>query len=287
MIWNEVRDRMDLINTSNIITIAGWIAGPLIGTIIAIVSRRRTERLERVLAWAVVTEAEVIKKEVGQSLPVKISVGGKEEDSLSTIRVQIGSSGYKPLEALDVVVRFGEQSRVVHSKILPGPSKEFQKKLAINSRVDGGEELCVVTLPFLNLGQSVVLEFMVAAYRAGCVAVDCAEKGVEVKKTSAVRFEAALLPPGKPIALIWQAFGFSYDETPETLRQIAEELRELRRAFDARSRGAQAAQSLTKPSTEATPSGDNQGKEPVLAAQQPAAPDGAASLAPLGTAPHG
>jgi hypothetical protein len=244
---------MDPLNTSNIVTIAGWIVGPFVGTVIAIVSRRRSERLERVLAWAVVTEAEIIKREIGESLPVKVSVGGKEEDSLSIIRVQIGSSGYKALEVLEVVIRFGERSRLVHSKILPNVSKEFEKKISVASGQDGDDYTCAVRLPFLNIGQSVLLEFMVANYKIGDVAVDCAEKGMEVRKTSPVRFEAALLPPGKPIALIWQAFGFSYDETPEILRQIAEELRELRRVLGRRDPEVKSIVALTTPQSATVP----------------------------------
>jgi hypothetical protein len=179
----------------------------------------------RVLRWALESENDVIPKELSQTLgiPVLLQVGAENPPSIGTVRIKLISGGNEIIDKFDTVVKFNKAAKILKVRTT-ADNGEFENKIGAQPQGNA----CTVAFPFFNPGESVDLEFVVSGYEMGSVSVSAAAAGLRVERRdpSKVRmtaFETAFA------SVSFHAMGVSYDPKADSLKEIAKELRRIRR----------------------------------------------------------
>ena len=189
------------------------------GVVIPYLTRKRT-----ILAWAVVSETELVPRELSQTLgvPVVIKVGEAQPASLASVTIRLGSAGNEPIKDLDVAIRFGKAAKILNVR----SSSEFGEygKFVRRKLEDEGYR---VEADFLNPKHYFELEFLLSDYETGSVDVDSSAQGLYLKRSDPSRWElsSSLL---KSIRFSFLGM-VDYEPSANSMAQIAEELKTIRR----------------------------------------------------------
>ena len=83
--------------TRDLLTIIGWPVSCLLSIFAGGWLIPRLTKKKKILLWAVVTEGELISKDIHQdlSLPVSIQVGGATRESLSLVTIRLGTLNHR------------------------------------------------------------------------------------------------------------------------------------------------------------------------------------------------
>jgi hypothetical protein len=186
-----------------------------------IIPRLTTKR--KLLDWAILDESDLFPKELTAALgvPVRVLVGGGEQDSLSRVHVRLGGGGSEIIENTAAVVRFNKGCRILHAR----PIKELGE-FSQHVRWSSEEHSCRFELDFLNPRQVLDLEFLLSGYEPAAVEVDASAAGLEVRRRESGRWE---MPTSFLQGIALNLMGIHYDPSVAQMRNIAEELRGLRR----------------------------------------------------------
>lgn len=209
-------------STSDWIQVASWIVTFILGVAAAIIAQRLTTK-KKIVAWALLSENDLFPREISADLgvPVRVLVGSSEQDSLSSVRVRIGGGGDEVVENVSLAVNFNQSSIILQVRPVDDLG-EFAKYV----RWEIKENSCRIQADFLNPGKRIELEFLVSGYETSSVNVDLAAPGVELRRRDPTRWD---VPTSWLQGFTLQLMGIRYDPTAATMREIAEELRGLRR----------------------------------------------------------
>lgn len=170
------------------LTIAGWIVTFVLGIAATIVTQTML-RKRKMFDWVVSDETNLSPHidPAKAPVPVKILVGGREEDSLHSVTVRLRNSGNVELENIAARISFGANARVVHWK--------FANDLglwegAVSTEITDAAAL--VRFKHINVGQDLTLNFLVSSYQAGNTVVDMSELGVQLRQIREVATISAL-----------------------------------------------------------------------------------------------
>lgn len=182
----------------------------------------RLTRKRKVLSWAVVSENDLIPRELQASLsvPVSISVGSQALASLTSVSLKIGSSGNEVVENQRVVVTVNQKASILYFKPSE-PLGEFAQHFK------GASDGHSATLEFshLNPGQSFEFEFLLSDYEQGTISVDAAGPGLTVRRADPSAWN---LPDTIFRGMSLSLMGIRYDPQVSTMAEIASELKALR-----------------------------------------------------------
>ena len=203
----------------------GWGVTFLLGIISGGLIIPRLLAKRKLLAWTA-SESDLIPKRMSEvaGIPISIRVGKEEILSLSVVTLHIGNVGNDVVEKFTVNVQFNPECKVLAVRI-PGEIGAYQDK--IKWKVEG--KIVKVDFDFINTGSSFEFEYILAAYEPGAVDVDCAAPNVVIKRQSGSRLQAELTK--SLLGVSWGMLGFSvkYDPTAAAMKEVAEEIRGLRR----------------------------------------------------------
>ncbi|MCY1045610.1 hypothetical protein OV208_30120 [Corallococcus sp. bb12-1] len=211
--------------TKDYISIAIPIASFLLGILSGGIIIPRLTAKRKILAWAVVSENEIIPKEMAQSLgiPVTIMVGQENPTSLTTVNVKLGNNGNDIIENTTIAITSNTESKILNTRIRT--SGEFEKR----TKTAHNENVCSVTFEFLNPEHSVDVELLISNYSPGSTTVDAAAPGVILRRQEVTHWN---LSTPFFISLAFPLLGLKYN--PEgnpgslALQDIVKELRSLR-----------------------------------------------------------
>lgn len=206
------------------IVITGWFVTFILGVLSAVIVLRLT-RKRKVVAWASLSENEIVPKQLSETLriPVVLLVGSEKPASLSTVQVRIGSGGNEPIERLEISISFNPGGLILNVRALDDLG-EYGKHVAWIP----DQNVCRLKLDFLNPGTILDMEFLVSDHESGSLDVDLAAPGVELIRRRAPTIWDAIVPISlKGIGL--DLMGVRYDPSVESLNHIAAELKSIRR----------------------------------------------------------
>lgn len=209
--------------TRDALTIIGWPISCILSILAGGILVPKLTRKRKILSWAVISENDLIPKDLQTSLsvPVKIEVGGAPLKSLCSVSIKIGNSGNEVIENQTASISVGSSAKVLYFK--PSESMgEFAKHFTAST--DG----IVTTLHFdyLNPDQSIELEFLLSDYEQGTINFDAAGPGLTLRRTelSSWNMSTSIL---RSVSL--SLMGIKYDPSVSSMSEIAAELKSLRR----------------------------------------------------------
>lgn len=215
-------------DTKELLTIVGWPVSCILSIIAGGWVTPRLIKKRKTLVWAVVSESELIPKELHSSLslPVSIQVGGVTPKSLSLITIRLGNGGNEVVEKIAPAITFNSAASALYVK----PQEdlgEFQKC------VEGVIESDRVRVAFshINPGDDYEFELLLSDYELGSIGVDLAAAGVDVVRRDASRWE---LPVSTLRGIGLSFFGVRYAPEVAIMATIATELKAMRRMFQQR-----------------------------------------------------
>lgn len=208
------------------IPVIGWFVSFVTGILTGgfIVPRLVAKR--KIIAWSVLSESDIIPKEISDRLgvPVTIQVGPDKPSSLSLVRVRIGNSGNDVVEDAGISVRFNDACDVLNVRPI-SKMGEYEHILKWTDKDNSRLNTRRLSAQFLNPGTSFDFEFLLSGYEPQSAVVDSAVKGVQLKRRDALRWDvdhSFLSGIGFGIA------GISYSPATSAMHQVVEELRALR-----------------------------------------------------------
>ncbi len=208
-------------NTRDILIMSGWIITFFFGIVATLITQRYSKE-RKVLSWTVSSESDVLSGNTMSALsgafgvPLKILVDGKDEPSISTVRLKIANTGNTELKKIKLHFNFGDLA-TAHVGQIVGEVGVYKDELKMSR--DGNK--AEIEINYINKGQSFEVEFLVGKYIRGDVCVDMAAPGVEFKQADKVQLEAALTRVGVEIMSIGLP-GISYNKTYQTSNLINE-----------------------------------------------------------------
>ncbi len=204
----------------------GWVVTFILGIISGGIVIPKLTRKRKIIDWAVLSESDVIPKELSKTLgvPVTITVGDKQPNSLSTIEVRIGNGGNEVIENVTVVVSFNKDSTILNVRPL-----EDIGELGNHIDIESMKSSTKIQLEFLNQGKSFDIEFLLSNYDLAAVNVDAAAPGLELRRRDPSRWG---LPTSFLQGIRFEMLGLKYDPTAISMNLIAEELRALRKQLN-------------------------------------------------------
>lgn len=211
--------------TSDWLTVLGWFISFFLGLISALIVLNY-EKKKQVIAWSIIGESNIISNEAfrGFTVPIKISVNGQEENTISTVRIRIGNSGNTEISNIRLIFNFGSKSNLF--------SGEFVQNLgayANHLHLDNQGNLAILDIDYINPKQFFDIDFLVGKYEIGDVKVDMAKAGVELRKTEFTKWDLEFTVDFLEILLL-QIKG--QDSRNYILNNIAEELSKIRKIMD-------------------------------------------------------
>lgn len=210
---------------------------PLITFVLGIISGVVLPKLtakRKLLRWALVSENDVIPKELSKTLglPVLLQVGTENPSSIGTVRVKLISGGNEIIDKFDAVVKFNKSTKILKVRAT-ADNGEFKKKIVTQT----DKNLCTVSFPFFNPGESVDLEFVLSGYEMSSVTLSAASAGLHVERRDASKARSTVLETilGSTLSSVtFSAMGVSYDPKSESLKDIVKELRAIRQMSSSR-----------------------------------------------------
>jgi hypothetical protein len=186
-------------DTKEIFTIIGWLVSCILSIFAGGWLIPRLTRKKKILLWAVITESELIAREVHQelSMPVSIQVGEATVKSLSLVTVRIGNAGNDVIEKITPAILFNPGASALYIKPR-NDLGEFQKS------IEGKIEADRVRITFEHINPKAAYEFelLLKDYEPGSLSVDVAAPGVDIIRRDASRWD---LP-----AYAFRSFGLSF-----------------------------------------------------------------------------
>ena len=216
-------------DTAGWLTVIGWPVSVVLTAAatcwVNYISRKRS-----VLSWAVEEEAGVVEEsEAGGAgsrfgVEVDVRVAGKDVRSLHILAVQLANTGSETLQ--NVAARVDVGGAVVLAMSSPSVKGEFEK----HARIEHGKDLARIYFDFLNVGQEVQVELLLADYKPGTASVDVAAPGVIVRRVSPTVLAdeiARSVLGGMSFGLL----GMRVDPTAVQVARFREDARELNRSL--------------------------------------------------------
>jgi hypothetical protein len=208
------------------IPIAGWAVTFGLGVLSGgfIIPRLTAKR--KIIDWAVLSENELIPKELSQVLgvPVVIQVGLEQPISLSTVHLRVRGGGNETIENVAVRVNFIADSKVLNIRPIHELGEYGQYVQWVFN-----QNSCRIEMQFLNPDAFFDLEILLSDYTLSSITVDAAAPGVRVRRKDALQLNLPTSVFGKLLSgLTLDLMGIRYDPSAEPMRQIVQELRELR-----------------------------------------------------------
>jgi len=211
------------LDTKDLLTLVGWPVTLVLGILSGGVVIPRLTKKRKVLAWAIMSEADLVPRELSNvlGLPVVLQVGGEQQDSLSTVTIRLGNAGNEPMENISIVATFGKAARVLN--VRPAADLgEYAKHVSWS--VSGNR--CQVDAKFVNAGFHFELDFVLSAYEPDSADVDAPTLGVKVQRRDPTRWE---IPRSWLHGFGLNLFGLQYRSADASMAEIASELGALRR----------------------------------------------------------
>jgi hypothetical protein len=105
----------------------------------------------------------------------------------------------------------------------------YQDKIQLNIELNS----VTINFKFINVGSSFEFVYTLAAYRPRHIKVDCAAPGVAIKQEAGVFFETEVSRSSLGYSYSLGLFGASvrYDPTAVAMKEVAEEIHNLRTQF--------------------------------------------------------
>lgn len=222
------------LSNSELIQIIAWPVTFLLG-IAATLITQRIGRKNKNIRWSLVNESNLLSNDAleeisaGFGVPVKVQVGGIEQNDLTTIRVKLANTGNVEVEHITLHFRFGQDSKVHVGRYL-GELGEYRK--ALNLEKSGNS--AALEIQHINSKQNFEVEFLVTNYQSGDFAVDLAAPGVSLQRTDIATLEAS---KGIFKSLAIGAIGVRYDPTATQTALLVEEVRRLRQMLSKNTKG--------------------------------------------------
>jgi len=214
------QDQMD---TKDVLTIVGWPVSCLLSVLAGGWLIPRFTKKEKVLVWAVVSESELIAKDLRDelSLPVSIQIGGIVRGSLSLVTIRLGNAGNEVIEKIEPVISVNNGASIVYIKPR-GNLGEFQK--CIEGKLTEGR--AQVSFTHINPGSAYEFDLLLSDYELGSVVVDLAAPGVNLSRRDPSLWE---LPTSALRTLGVSFMGVKYDPQVTFMAEIASELKAMRK----------------------------------------------------------
>lgn len=208
------------------IPVLGWFVTFSFGVLSGgfIVPRLTAKR--KIIDWAVLSENELIPKELSKLLGVSVvmQVGQETPNSLSTIHLRIRGGGNDVIENIAVRAKFNPGSKVLNVRCIKdlGEYDQHVKWLLDQNSFR-------LEMDFLNPDTVIDLEILLSEYVLSSVIVDGAAPQVRVRRKEALQLDLTRSILGSVVSGFGlDLFGLRYDPKASSLREIAQELRELR-----------------------------------------------------------
>ena len=216
-------------DTKELLTIVGWPVTVLLGIVSGGIVVPRLTRRRQTLTWAIMSEADLIPRELSRTLglPVTLQVGEAHPASLSTLTIRIGNSGNEVIKDLTMAIALNDGSSILNVRFSSDPGEYASH---VRWSVDKGK--CRVSADFINQDHHFELELLASDYDAGSVDLDASAPGVESRRTNANRWDAVLsrsLFSIKGMRYSIPFTGIGYDAGSAAMSEVAEEIRALRK----------------------------------------------------------
>lgn len=207
------------------ISIIGWIVTFALGALSGGIVVPRLARKRKILAWAVMSESDLIPRELSKQigLPVVLQVGNYNPDSLSIVKIRFGSAGNDVVEKITIAIYFQSGAHIIDAR--PASNlREYGK--GIQWKTD--QNFCHLDVVFINPGKSFEFEFILSNHEKGIIDVQAPSPGLELQRTSPTVWDVEFHP------LIARSIGLSFlgiriDPAAIAMNQIADELRSIRK----------------------------------------------------------
>lgn len=94
----------------------------------------RLARKRKILAWAIMTESDLIPRELSKQigLPVVLQVGDYNPNSLSIIKIRFGNAGNDVIEKIPIAVYFQSGAHIIDAR-LASNLREYEKGIQCNT----------------------------------------------------------------------------------------------------------------------------------------------------------
>jgi hypothetical protein len=210
------------------IPIVGWIVTFILGAISAGTIVPRLNRKRKIIAWAVISESDLIPRELSQVLGIQVTiqVGDYQPDSLSTVKLRFGSIGNDIVEKFALAVTFNKGTSILRVQPVVDLG-EYGKNITWAN----DQNFCRIDISFINPGSSFELEFLLSNHEPGNITVDAAEPGLELRRKVPSVLDAEISPSILRSVRVG-IFGLSFEPTAISMAEIADELRRIRKQMN-------------------------------------------------------
>lgn len=219
------------ISNDDYIRIAGWIVTFILGAISAGIIVPQLTKERKVIAWAIISENELIPAELSKTLGMNIilQVGEYNPKSLSSIKLRFANVGNKVIQRIPIAVLFDEETYILKTRLVGNIGHEYRK--GIQHRSENNE--AYIDIAFINSGQSFDIELILSNYETGVVDVDAAIPELKIKRKSPTILDAEISNPfiSNPFlrGIGINILGFRIDPTAIAINEVTEELRNIRK----------------------------------------------------------
>lgn len=209
--------------------IIGWPVTFLLGIASGGIIVPRLIRKRQILTWAIMNEAELVPRELSQTLgiPVILQVGDARPASLSALTIRIGNSGNELIKDLSMAIVLNEGASILKVRFPKG-----QGEYASHVRWTTDKGRCRITADFINQDHYFELEVLSSDYDPGTADLDAAAPGVELRRTNASRWDSVVssaLFSIKGVKFSIPFTGIGYDPGSAAMSDVAEEIKALRK----------------------------------------------------------
>lgn len=214
------------------IPVIGWPITFVLGIASASIVARLT-RKRQLLIWALVSESELVPRELSKrlGLPVTIQVGNANPASLTIVVIRIGNGGNEVIQNVSIAAGFNDGAAILNIRPVSDLG-EYQKQISWSIEQNRSK----IAAAFINPGRTFELEFLLTNYEMGSADVDAAAPGLEVRRrdpATALEISSSLW---RSISPIWPIVGgLRFNAREVSMSEIAEEIRALRRYLSAQS----------------------------------------------------
>ena len=150
-----------------------------------------------------------------------LQVGDARPSSLTALTVRIGNSGNEVIKDLTMAIVLNEGATILNARFSVDPSE-----YAGHVRWTLDKAKCRITADFINRKQKFELEVLSSAYESGTAELDASAPEVKVRKTSAIRWDSAVV---KGVKLSIPFAGIGYDSGSAAMSEVADEIRAIRK----------------------------------------------------------
>lgn len=214
--------------TRDILTIVGWPVSCLLSGFVGGWLIPRLAKKKKILLWAVISESDLISREIHQqlSLPVSIKVDGATRNCLSLVRVRLGNAGNEVIETVEPAIRFNSGASLLYIKPR-GDLGEYQK--CIEGKIE--DDRAKLAFSHINPGFACEFDLLLSDYEAGSLTVDVAASGVTLLRRDPMRWTATV-SPFQNLGLNF--FGLNYDPQTSHIAEVALELKAIRKMLQSK-----------------------------------------------------